>query len=269
MKKYILTLLLTFFLFNTIQSEWYVKAEDENFPLNITKSLKNTSKYTPLQIVEMNFTDKNGNEFDEETSDYNLSTTIETKSLPFTASSHGQKQINNHYCGPAAARAVIKYLTGKSYTQTYIAPYVGQCVGGSGTSWTTMGSGINKIENLRYGWSNINTTGRGIASVVRRNIVENRPVIAHVGLPELDPSYYNSGNINFDSAHYIVIIGYSFGYDTPIPYKNTEDGNFSTQSPYNTITYYDPFRHKVITAPYSRVYNAMKACQPENQVLIW
>lgn len=227
---------------------------------------------TSQELTELHFTDKNGPEFDVLLVDnpqaiISQDITLEIRTLPFTVSGHGQKQINSSYCGPASARAVIKFLTGKSYSQSYIAPFVGFT--GGGTPWATMGSGINKIENLGYGWSNINTANRGIRTVVRGSIRANRPVIAYVGLPELDPSYYGPGGVNFNSAHYIVIIGYQFGYTTVEPYSAENDIASSTQTSYDQITYYDPYRHQIITTTYNRIHSAMKACQTQNQVLIW
>lgn len=279
MKKRLMLLMISLLCLMTLQGNVNVNADESPFTPE-TDNHTNTGQdkdgdylglLTPQELAEMRLTDKNGKEFDElllEDSQVSLqNTSIESKRLSFTVSDHGQKQINSSYCGPASARAVIKFLTGKNYTQSYIAPLVG--FDGSGTPWQTMGSGINKVENLGYGWSNINTANRDIRTVVRRSINDNRPVIAYVGLPELDPSYYGPNGVNFNSAHYIVIIGYSFGYTNVEPYSIGVDTTAQPQAKEDYITYYDPYRHQIITTTYTRIYNAMKACQQVNQVLIW
>ena len=189
-----------------------------------------------------------------------------SKSIPFSVASHGQTQVTGTHCAQASARAVIKYLSGKSISQWTLATDMNKAPN-TGTAYSSVHPAINKYTNAGYGWSNINTANRSFKTIVEQSINKNRPVIAYTGLPELDPTYYGP---EWNSAHYVVIIGYKFwGPGGIIASSSSVSPMSNTPTSGETVTYYDPYRNKIITTSSSIFINSMRACRESNQVLIW
>jgi len=138
-------------------------------------------------------------------------------------------QINNYYCGPATVKGALKYLTGKTYSQstiasacgtttsgTYLAPMVKYLNSKISSNYYVQKNGVNKTDMVNYLYSSI--------------ALYDMPPIVGIACSTADGWKYTSGG-HFIAINGVTTDGSTFNIaDSLIMYLGYSSGSFYDKS---------------------------------------